>query len=46
MMFSVVVHVPVEKLENRVEVDSPAAEAEIRYPVLKPHVLGHIAEKL
>ena len=46
MMFSVVVHVPVEKLENRVEVDSPAAEAEIRYPVLKSYMLGHITKKL
>lgn len=45
-MLGVVVHMPVEKLEQGIEVDRAAAEAKIRYFVLQPNVLCGVAEGL
>ena len=43
VVFDVVVHMPVEKLDNWVEVNRAAAEAEVRYFVLKTHMLCGVA---
>ena len=45
VMLGVVVHVPVEKLNHRVDRERPAAEPEIRHVVLQSYVLGVIAEE-
>ena len=45
-MLGVVVHVPVEKLEQGVEVDRAAAEAKIWHLVLQPNVLCGVAKGL
>ena len=46
MVFGVVVHMPVEKLEQGIEVDRAAAEAKIRYFVLQTNMLCGVAEGL
>ena len=45
MMLGVVVHVPVQKLNNRVYGERPTAEPEIRHVVLQTDVLRVVAEK-
>ena len=45
-MLGVVVHMPVEKLEQGIEVDRAAAEAEIRHLVLQSNMLCGVAEGL
>ncbi len=46
MVFGVVVHMPVEKLEQGIEVDRAAAETKIRHLVLQANVLCIVAEKV
>ena len=46
MVLGVVIHMPVEKLEQGIEVDRAAAEAKIRYFVLQPNVLCGVAKGL
>lgn len=46
MVLGVVIHMPVEKLEQGIEVNRAAAEAKIRYFVLQPNVLCGVAEGL
>ena len=46
MVFDMVVHMPVEKLDNWVEVDRAAAEAKVRHVVLKANMLCGVAQIL
>ena len=46
VVFGMVVHVPVKELDEGIEVDGAAAEAEIGYFVLEADVLGGIAEEV
>ena len=46
MVFGVVVHVPVEKLDEGIEVDCTAAKAKIGNFVLQADVLGRITEEV
>ena len=46
VVFSVVIHVPVEELNDGIEVNGATAEAEVRHFVLKADVLCRVAQIL
>ena len=43
VVFDVVVHVPIEELEEWIEQDGPAADSKIGHVILQPDMLGGVA---